>query len=571
MSENQYSFKYDEFGNTREILVYGSGVGVNSSSFINKGTAFNKVERERLGLQACLPPGVRPIEDQVDNSRKTFDAKVDDIEKYIFIRALFDRNVTLAHALIKSDFRGFLDIIYTPTITEVVKRYSSMFRQANGLHFYPGNIDAAEDILRRYQHRDIRVAVVTDNQGVHGLGDQGIGGITVCLGKLMLYTQVAGVAPWHCLPISLDVGTDNEQLLEDDRYLGWRNERLKGEEYLAFIGRFARAFRNVFPNALCQWEDFSRQNAFTIRDAFSEELISFNDDIQGSGSCALAALLSAMKLKQKKLQDQTILINGSDTVGVGIAQQLEQWFIENGLDETEALERIVLTDSQGVLRQGQVVDHYKQRYGKDENELQWQNAGTDLIDVIEKLEVTVLIDTCSTDAVLTEKNIKKLKENCTRPVVLSFGAGVDEKLPELLWDWSGESVLFSSSQANHECFDEQTIRQCHNSLIFPGIGLGILASGARRVLPEFFVKAAEIVSKQVKKCDLENGALLPSLDDVDEIALKVAHGVAMMAVEKGLARPCVYSNFQHMDDEVRMKELIVKMRWKPDYLPLVAM
>lgn len=573
MSENQYSFKYDEFGNTREILVYGSGVTVNASSFINKGTAFNKVERERLGLQACLPPGVRPIEDQIDNSRKTVEAKGDDIEKYIFIRALFDRNVTLAHALIQSDFKKYMNIIYTPTITEVVKRYSSMFRQANGLHFYPGNIESAEDILRRYQHRDIRVAVVTDNQGVHGLGDQGIGGITVCLGKLMLYTQLAGVAPWHCLPISLDVGTDNEKLLADDRYLGWRHERLKGEEYLAFIGRFARAFRNVFPNALCQWEDFSRQNAFTINDAFSEELIAFNDDIQGTGSCALAALLSAMKIKGEKLQDQTILITGAGVVGVGIAQQVERWLVANGLDEKDALKRIVLIDSRGILDKDSVTEHYKNRYSKTSEELELIDNGQDVNEIIDKLDITVFIDTVSIESQVKQEYVQKLSEKCESPVILSLSGAADEELVASVLNWSGQKVLLaSSSPVSKEVTGEQNIvSYFHNSFIFPGIGLGVLASGARTILPEFFIKAAEVVSKQVTHKDLAKGALLPTLDQVEDVTLKVAKAVAMCAIEKDVSRPCVYSSFQHMDDEVRMKELISKMRWKPDYLPLVAM
>ena len=210
MAANLYRFKYDEYGNTREVISYASGASACSCSYINKGTAFSKDEREQLDLQAALPPGSRDLEAQIESSKTKVSDKVDDIEKYIFLRSLFDRNVTLAHALIKSDIEYYMKLIYTPTIGMAVQKYSSMFRQANGLHFYPGNIDRAEDILRRFSHRDIRVAVVTDNQGVLGIGDQGVGGIAVCLGKLMLYTQGAGIAPWHCLPVSLDVGTNNE-------------------------------------------------------------------------------------------------------------------------------------------------------------------------------------------------------------------------------------------------------------------------------------------------------------------------------------------------------------------------
>lgn len=573
MSENQYSFKYDEFGNTREILVYGSGTSVNASSFINKGTAFNKSERERLGLKAILPPGVRPLEDQIDNSEKTVSAKVDDIEKYIFIRGLFDRNVTLAHALIQSNFRKYINIIYTPTIAEVVRRYSSMFRQANGLHFYPGNIDSAEDILRRYLNRDIRVAVVTDNQGIHGIGDQGIGGITVSLGKLMLYTQAAGVAPWHCLPISLDVGTDNENLLNDERYLGWRHQRLKGEEYLAFMGRFVRAFRNVFPNALCQWEDFSKQNAFSIQDAFEEEIISFNDDIQGTGSVVLAALINAMKIKGESLKNQKILINGADTAGVGVAQQLEQWLIQEGATPEEAVECLYLYDSNGLVMSTSKVASYKQKYGRHKKKLSWYNDKCNVHAIISKAEITVLIDTTDEMDATGESCVNLLLKNTDQPVIISLSTSNNGALLSGLQQWGGGRVLCATSLPFEKDLEteEKIIRQCHSVFAFPGLGLGILASGARQVVPEFFTVAAQAIARCVENNDLQKGALLPSIDKISDITVKVAQSVAMTAVEKDLSRPCVYASFQHLNDEVRMKELISKMRWKPDYLPLVAM
>ena len=296
-------------------MVFVSGSSIHSISFLNKGTAFNLVERTQLGLEAALPPAVRDLKHQIEATAGKVDERTDDVQKFIYIRSLYDRNVTLAHALIKSDIEKYIGIIYTPTIELAVKQYSSMFRQANGLHFYPGNIDNAENILRQFLYRDIRIAVVTDNQGILGLGDQGAGGIAICLGKLMLYTQGAGIAPWHCLPISLDVGTNNKALLTDNEYLGWRHERLQGEAYLQFIGRFARAFRNVFPNAICQWEDFSKQNAYNIRDAFSDDLISFNEDIQGTGAIVLAAILTSMRIKKEMLKDQVFLVHGAGTCG----------------------------------------------------------------------------------------------------------------------------------------------------------------------------------------------------------------------------------------------------------------
>lgn len=575
---NIYRFKYDEYGNTREIVVYGSGSSVRSCSYVNKGTAFNLEERKMLGLEATLPPGIKNLESQVESSRIKVGEKVDDIEKFIFIRSLFDRNVTLAHALIKSDIEHYIKIIYTPTIGLAVQRYSSMFRQANGLHFYPGNIDRAEDILRRFAHRDIRIAVVTDNQGVLGIGDQGAGGIAVCLGKLMLYTQGAGIAPWHCLPISLDVGTNNEKLLADNQYLGWRHKRLSGEEYLSFIGRFVRAFRNVFPNALCQWEDFSPQNAFSIRDAFVDELISFNDDIQGTGAVALAAILSAVRIKGEKLSDQRFLIHGAGSGGVGIGEQLRNALVGEGLTEKQALERIFMIDSQGLITSKRELELYKKKFAKDKKTFPW-TADIDKIDipgVIRKAGITVLIGTTGQDFFFRREAIDALKENTSRPLILPLFHHIST--PDIFCQniskWNEEGIMIATGnpcQTLDVMEKSYKVSQCNNALVFPGVGLGVLVSGAREVLPDFFTAAAYAIADMMTPDELAQGRLMPSIGNIRQVGKKVALAVAMSCVRAGGSRPCVYSDFQHDNDESRMKKLIDRIRWKPEYLPLVAM
>jgi malate dehydrogenase (oxaloacetate-decarboxylating) len=579
MSANLYRFKYDEYGNTREIVVYASGDSVRSCSYVNKGTAFCPDERKLLALEATLPPGSRDLEAQVKSSRAKVNDKVDDIEKFIFIRALFDRNVTLAHGLIKSDIETYIKIIYTPTIGLAVQKYSSMFRQANGLHFYPGNIDNAVDILRRFAHRDIRVAVVTDNQGVLGIGDQGAGGIAVCLGKLMLYTQGAGIAPWHCLPISLDVGTNNEKLLADNQYLGWSHKRLEGEEYLSFIGRFVRAFRNVFPSALCQWEDFSQQNAFSIRDAFVDELISFNDDIQGTGAVALAALISAMKIKQERLSDQRILVQGAGAAGVGIGEQIVNSLVEEGLTEKEALNRVFMVDAQGLITSSSLdPERYKKKFAKDQNEHQWL-AEVDKIDVpgiIREAGITVLIGTTGKDFFFNEEAIEEIKKNTERPLILPLFQHIStpEVFCQNLGKWSEEGLLIATGNpcATMDALESSyNISQCNNAFVFPGIGLGVLASGAKEVLPEFFTVAARVISDTISPEQLAAGKLMPPIDAMHIVAKKVALAVAMCAVQHSVSRPCVYSDFQHNNDEARMRRLIDRIRWKPEYLPLVPM
>jgi malate dehydrogenase (oxaloacetate-decarboxylating) len=580
MAENQYRFKYDEYGNTQEILVFASGASIHSISFLNKGTAFNLAERRQLGLEAALPPAVRDLEHQVEATVSKIDKRQDDVQKFVFIRSLFDRNVTLAHALIKSNIEKYIGIIYTPTIELAVKQYSSMFRQANGLHFYPGNIDNAENILRQFLHRDIRIAVVTDNQGILGLGDQGAGGIAICLGKLMLYTQGAGIAPWHCLPISLDVGTNNKALLTDNEYLGWRHERLQGEEYLRFIGQFARAFRNVFPNAICQWEDFSKQNAYSIRDAFADDLISFNEDIQGTGAITLAAIFTAMRIKKEHIRDQVFLIHGAGTCGVGIAEQIEIALKEEGLSERQAKDRIFTFDSKGIVRTDQDNEFYKMKFAKDPEYFPWvRKEDLCLDDVVKHAGITVLIGTSGQGGCVgcfTQEVIQEVAKNTERPVILPLSNPIPviEALPSDIYDWTnGSALVATGSPFEPHSYKGKTFRtgHCSNALVFPGVGLGILASGAREVLPNFFTAAAHAVSDFVSREGMEEGRLVPPVRMLTEVGRKVALAVAMCAVREGVSRPCVYSHFKHENDEAKMKELITKMCWEPDYLPLIAM
>ncbi len=578
MAANLYRFKYDEYGNTREIISYASGASASSCSYINKGTAFNSDERERLDLQAALPPGSRDLEAQIESSKIKVNDKVDDIEKYIFIRSLFDRNVTLAHALIKSDFEHYMKLIYTPTIGLAVQKYSYMFRQANGLHFYPGNIDRAEDILRRFSHRDIRVAVVTDNQGVLGIGDQGVGGIAVCLGKLMLYTQGAGIAPWHCLPISLDVGTNNENLLADKQYLGWRNRRLDGEEYLSFIGRFVRAFRNIFPNALCQWEDFFQYNAFSIRDAFVDEIISFNDDIQGTGTATLAAILSAMKIKKETLSQQIFLIHGAGVGGIGIAEQIYNCLLQYGLSSDEAKNKIFVIDSGGLVTNDRQVDFYKKKFTKNSENFPWiKNLDKeDTPSIIRLSGATVLIGTSGQEFCFRKEMVDAIKKNTSTPLLLPLFHRIST--PDMfcrnMRQWVNDGVLVATSGpcvSMDYLPDTIKVSQCNNAFVFPGVGLGVLSSGAREVLPEFFTAAAHAISDSLTQEELNRGVLMPEIRNIRKVAEKVALAVAMSAVQNEVSRPCVYSDFQHDNDEWRMKRLIQKIRWNPEYLPLVPM
>jgi malate dehydrogenase (oxaloacetate-decarboxylating) len=578
MPHNIYKFIYDDYGNTASIEVAGRGLSTQSNNYIGKSSAFTEQERSDLKLHGLLPPTVRTMAQQLKNNIKILNAKGSDLEKFIYVRSLFDRNVTLAHALIASDIEKLMGIIYTPTVGLACQQYSSMFRRANGLHFYPGNIDQAEEILKHYGHRNIRVAVVTDNQGILGIGDQGAGGIAICLGKLMLYTQGGGIAPWHCLPISLDVGTDNQELINDENYLGWRHPRLRGEEYIKFVQRFAMAFRSVYPTALCQWEDFSKQNAFAIRDSYLHDLISFNDDIQGTGAINLSAIITAMQIKAEDIQDQKYLVYGAGAGGIGIAEQLGVALLANGLSETEAKDRIFTLDSKGLITSDRDVEPYKRKFAKNQNDLEWFNnpQDGDLLNVIKQAKITVLIGTSGQTGAFSKEIVEAMTQNSARPVILPLSNPTSkvEASPQDIYNWTNGQALVATGSPFEPILtdngDKIRVGQCNNVFIFPGLGQGTIASGAKEVSPAFFTAASHAVADSVSAADKKKGILTPPVKQLREVSYKVACAVGHEAIRQNLSGPCVYSKYQHNNDPDRLDILIDKIRWSPTYLPIKA-
>ncbi|SMC52897.1 malate dehydrogenase (oxaloacetate-decarboxylating) [Desulfocicer vacuolatum DSM 3385] len=573
MQIKHYEFEYGQYGETLGVSISLRGYHVLRYNYISKGTAFTMDERVKLKLNGYLPPRVKTLAEQIHSSLDIIDKKDTDIEKFIYIRSLYDRNVVLAHAVIASDVIRFLPIIYTPTVGLACQLYSTMFRKANGIHLYPGNIDQAEDILRNYTAQDIRVAVVTDNQGILGIGDQGAGGMPICLGKLMLYTQGAGIAPWHCLPISLDVGTDNNTLLDDPNYLGHREARLTGQAYDAFIDKFVTAFKRVFPNALCQWEDFSKQTAFDVRDKYLDTVISFNDDIQGTGSIALAGILAAMKVKKEKMTDQVYLIHGAGAGGIGIAEQIQTELMEQGMDEKEADARIFTLDSRGVVTSDRDLEAYKIKFAKDPEKLTWLKKPEDntLVNVVKNEKVTVLIGTSGQPGCFTKEVVEAVGEHTHRPVVLPLSNPTTktEALPKDIYEWTdGKALVATGSPFDPVEHNGKSYRigQMNNAFVFPGAGLGIVASGATCVLPVFFSAAAHAVAEFVNEADIKDGILCPPLDQLKEVSLEVARRVGAEAIKAGVTRnDCPFSTYKHNNDLGRLNLLIDKMRWHPEY------
>ncbi|HCY86163.1 MAG TPA: NAD-dependent malic enzyme [Desulfobacteraceae bacterium] len=573
MEINHYEFEYGEYGETKDVQINLRGFDILRYNNISKGTAFTTDERRKLKLDGYLPPRVKSLEEQVKSSLRILSEKENDIEKFIYLRSLYDRNVVLAHAVIASDVTSFLPIIYTPTVGLACQQYSNMFRRANGIHFYPGNIDQAEHILHHYTDQDIRVAVVTDNQGILGIGDQGAGGIPICLGKLMLYTQGAGIAPWHCLPISLDVGTDNEDLLNDPNYLGWRERRLTGDAYYDFIEKFVTAFKKVFPKALCQWEDFSKQTAFTVRDKYLKDVVSFNDDIQGTGSITLAGIIAAMKVTKKSMTDQVYLVHGAGAGGVGIAEQIQTELEEQGMSTEDAIARIFTLDSRGVVTSDRDLEPYKIKYAKDPATLTWLKSPEDntLLNVVKNEKVTVLIGTSGQPGCFTREVVDAVSENTDRPVILPLSnpTSKTEALPVDVFQWTDGKALvatgspFADVEHNGKAY---RIGQMNNAFVFPGVGLGVVASGATEVLPVFFSAAAHAVAEFISEEDLKDGILCPPLHQLREVSIAVAKRVGAEAIKAGVTQnDCPFSRFKHENNEDRLNALIDNMCWNPVY------
>ncbi len=576
MIKQDYGFEFDQFGNTKGIKVKVRGDGILNNHYINKGTNFSEAERKLFEIDGTLPPHPLSLDEQVEVCTKIVEHKQTDIEKYIYLRSLFDRNVTLNHAVLKKNIKAYLPIVYTPTVGQACQEFSEIVRKSSGITFYPGNIDDAEKILSRYKHRDIRVAVVTDNAGILGIGDQGAGGINICIGKLQLYTQGAGIAPWHCLPISLDVGTNSQTLLNNPDYLGYREKRLSGKAYDVFVEKFAMAFKKVFPNALCQWEDFSKQNAFTIKDKYLKRMVSFNDDIQGTGSIALSSILAAMKFKNEKFTDQIFLIYGAGAGGVGITTQIFSALVEYGLPEKEAKRHIFTMDSRGLITSDRDLEPYKKSFAQNPDDLPWFDQPKDntLENIVKQGKITVLIGTSAQAGAFNKKIVMQMCENCERPFILPISNPTEkaEATPEDIFRWThGRALLATGSPFKPVMHNGEEIRigQCNNFFVFPGIGLGIIASGAKEVLPSFFTAAAKAVVDNINEEDFKKGILLPRIDQVGKISRDVAVAVGKAAIDAGVCKETPFSEFNHDNDAAKLETIIDNMRWNPEYVELI--
>jgi malate dehydrogenase (oxaloacetate-decarboxylating)(NADP+) len=501
----------------------------------NKGTAFTETERDQLGLRGLLPPEVQTMDQQVQRVMKNFRSKSSDLERYIQIVALQDRNEMLFYRVVMDNLEELMPIIYTPTVGKACQEYGHIFRRSRGCYVSIKDKGHVEKTLQNWPTRDVKVIVVTDGERILGLGDLGVSGMGIPVGKLSLYTACAGIQPTQCLPITLDVGTDNEAFLADPMYIGLRQKRQRGAEYDAFIDEFMVAAQKTFPGVLIQFEDFANQNAFRLLEKYRNEACTFNDDIQGTGSVALAGVLSALRITGGKLADHRVLFLGAGEAGIGIAENIVNVLVEEGVPLAEARKRCWFVDSKGLIvkGRGQLSEH-KLHYAHD------HAPCADLLSAVKSIKPTMLIGASGQPKTFTQEIAKIMAENNSRPVIfaLSNPTSKAECTAEEAYTWTnGKAVFASGSPFAPVTVDGKTHvpGQGNNAYIFPGVGLGIVCSGATRVTESMFIVAARTLASLLRENELAEGRVYPSLKRIHEVSLAIAVAVAEDAYAKNLS------------------------------------
>ena len=511
------------------------GLGLLHDPVLNKGTAFTEAERDALGLRGLLPPRVFTQSEQVTRALENFHKKPDDLEKYIFLTALHDRNETLFYRIVIDHIEEMMPIIYTPTVGAACRAYGHIYRRPRGVYLSAEDRGRVAEVLGNWPRDDVRVIVVTDGSRILGLGDLGANGMGIPVGKLSLYTACAGIPPSQCLPVTLDVGTNNQALLDDPLYIGLRRSRLQGSAYDELLDEFIQAVRARFPDVLLQFEDFSHDNAFRLLRKYRDVLCSFNDDIQGTAGVVLAGLHSALRISRGALRDQKILFLGAGAAGVGMADLIVSAMVQEGLTPDEARARCWFVDSRGlVVKSRDTLEEHKVAYAQDHAPV------PDLRGAVETLQPTVLLGASGRPGMFTQSVLEDMARFNERPIVfaLSNPTSLAECTAEQAYTWTRGRVVFASGSP----FDPVTIGettfvpgQANNSYVFPGIGLGVLASRARRVTDDMFLAAAATLAGLASEDDLAQGRIFPALSSIRTVSVAIAVAVAKVAFERGLA------------------------------------
>ncbi|MBI4424763.1 MAG: NAD-dependent malic enzyme [Elusimicrobia bacterium] len=512
-----------------------TGLDLLHDPLLNKGTAFTKDERLKLGLRGLLPFAVSSADDQVARVIASVRQRSTDLEKYIDLLSLFDRNTTLFYRVVAAHIEEVMPIIYTPTVGLGCQRYAHIFRRSRGIFITRHDRGAIRDILRNWPQRDIRVIVVTDGERILGLGDLGANGMGIPVGKLSLYTACGGVPPAQTLPITLDVGTGNQKLVNDPVYLGDREPRLKGAEYDALLEEFVQAVQEAYPKALLQFEDFANHNAFRLLETYRERVCCFNDDIQGTASVTLAGLYSAGRLTQRRLSDEKMLFHGAGEAAIGIGDLVVSAMVAEGTPRTEAMRRCWFMDSKGLVESTRTdLQLHKTPYAHNHKPVK------DLASAVRELKPTALIGVSGQASQFTREIVEAMSAANARPIIfaLSNPTANSECTADEAYGWSkGKAIFASGSPFPPTMLDGRRIvsGQGNNAYIFPGVGMGVVACGARRVTDEMFLEAARALAAQVTEADLAAGTLFPPLTKITEVSARIAVAAAEVAYRRGLA------------------------------------
>jgi malate dehydrogenase (oxaloacetate-decarboxylating) len=557
MSRISRYFEIVEGQDGRERMrVHLEGAALIRLALTNKGTSFPEDERIALGIEGLLPPHVTTLEEQVERTYGAFTREPTPLAKYTYLRGLQERNEILFYALLEKHLAEMLPIIYTPTVGEAVKNASVIYQGARGLSLSPRNIGRAAQVARNCILDDVRIIVATDSSAILGIGDQGWGGLSISIGKLALYTAAGGVSPYHSLPVGLDVGTDRQDLLESASYLGVRQRRLRGAEYMAFMDEFIDAVKARWPQALLQWEDLSKDTAFDVLERYRKTLPSFNDDIQGTGAVALAGLLGACALRGRKLRDEVVVIHGAGAGGAGVAWAIVEGMKREGLSAADAHARVLVIDSKGLLVEGRAMEGYKRQFAQPRARVAaWAPYGRspsgqaadgasgtpDLLTTIARARGTILLGLSGQASCFTEPMVRALCENVERPVVfpLSNPTSSCEAMPADLLAWShGRAIVATGSpfEPVHLGGREIPIGQGNNAFVFPGLGFGAILAEASEITDGMVLTGAYALAEYVRERHLGKGLVYPPVEEMREVSRHVATRVIQQAFDDGVAR-----------------------------------
>jgi malate dehydrogenase (oxaloacetate-decarboxylating) len=539
------------------------------SPLLNKSTAFNDEERNGFGLHGLLPPQVETLDEQAVRAYEAYQRKDDDLERHIYLRALQDTNEILFYRLLLDHIEEMTPIVYTPTVALACEQFSHIYRRPRGLFISYPLRDSIPALLRNRPNQDVDVIVVTDGERILGIGDQGAGGLGIPIGKLSLYTLIGGIRPERTLPIILDVGTNNTERLNDPEYLGWRHERITGQDYFDFVDHFVQAVKQELPGTCLQWEDFATPHARPILQRYRDQLLTFNDDIQGTSAVALGAILGAVRVTGESLKDQQIVMLGAGSAGIGVADGLREAMKGEGLSEQDARSRFWVIDKDGLLHSGRKDLTSEQNvYAQPESRVSgWPRTDghIGIADVIGKVDATILIGLSTVGGAFSEGIVREMARKAQRPIIfpLSNPTTNSEAKAEDLIRWTeGRALVATGSPFAPVNYGGRKIpiAQCNNVYIFPAMGLGVVASGARRVTEPMMLAAARTLGGNSPALKDAAASLLPPLTELRRVAADIAVAVGIEAQKNGVATKL-------SEDELRQR--VIKTQWTPTYSSFV--